>query len=140
MDGPVAASVSHIRHFVHYHDSEVLGINFAKVASWSVLANKRVRDLAGDFVWMIGREAATAEHYLFGRFRVDSDAPGNHDQFKYRISGRTGLWLKPAVPLSDLPWFSRLQQKPAGGFVAVTDEEVLDGLRHVVHPPVAAVA
>lgn len=117
-------------------------MSFAKVATWSVLANKRVRDLAGDFVWMVGRDAATSEHYLFGRFRVDSDAPGDHAQFKYRISGRTGLWLKPAVPLSALPWFSALQPKVGGGssFVAVTDEEILNGLRHIVHPPVAAVA
>ncbi len=138
----MAGSVSHIRHFVHFHDPDVLGIGFTKVASWSVLANKRVRDLAGDFVWMIGREPKSSEHFLFGRFRVDSDAPGNHEQFKYRISGRTGLWLKPAVPVSALPWFSGLLQKStsASSFVAVTDEQILDGLRHVIHPPVAAVA
>jgi hypothetical protein len=131
-------SVSRIRHFVSFHNPEVLGVGFKKVTTWSVLANKRVRDLNGDFVWMVGREPEGTDFFLFGRFRVDADGPGNHADYKYRISGSSGLWIKPAVKLNELPWFALLLQKSSNfnnAFLAVTDEEILDGLRHVVHPP-----
>lgn len=131
-------SVSRIRHFVSYHNPEVLGVGFKKVNRWSVLANKRVRDLAGDFVWMVGREADATDYFLFGRFRIDADGPGDHAEYKYRISGTSGLWIKPPVKLNEMPWFPTLLQKSANfntAFLAVTDETILDGLRQVVHPP-----
>lgn len=133
-------SISHIRHFVSYHNPDVLGAGFRTVKSWSVLVHKRVRDLHGDFVWMVGREPGSADHFLFGRFRVDADGPSDSETLKYRISGKSGLWFKPAIPLDTLTWFPGLRQKFSGvgaSCVAVTDDEILNGLRHLANPPAA---
>jgi hypothetical protein len=121
-----------IRHFMNYHNPKVMEHDFTSVNTFGILTNKRVRDLPGDIVWMIGRKDSSAAYWLYGRFRVNHAGLTDDSFFRYEVQGVDGYWFRPPMRLDTESWFPELLKCTANfstGFQSIKDDILVKGLQ-----------
>jgi hypothetical protein len=117
-----------IRHFICYHDPDVLGYDFRDIDHFHVLTNKSTRDLEGDVVWLIGRSWSGLAYYLVSRFRVEQVWAS---EGWIHLSGSKGHQFSPPRRVTKKPWFVHYKDAMHGlshGLQHVKNEIVLRGL------------
>lgn len=121
-----------VRHWLAYHNPDVMGFEFYECEGFAILTNKRVRDLVGDIVWDVGRLGGTTRYFLDCRFRVTHLGPADPTSgFSLRVSGDDGLLFGPALEITAKPWFEELRRVTGNfsvGFQSIKDSAVRSGL------------
>ena len=118
-----------VRHFICFHDPEALGYDFRDVAGFHVLTRKKIRDLEGDVVWLIGRDSSGSDYYLVFRFRIERVWTS---EGWIHLAARKGDRFSPPRRISGKPWFLRYKDAIRGlshGLQRVKDDIVLRGLK-----------
>lgn len=93
--------------YVQYHNSEAMEfscLDFDESEGFGIVTSKSVSKLMGSRIWLIGGIGKPRKYYLCYNFLVDKIEPSNGD-FKFVVDGQQGTFFKPAIPLSDSPWF-----------------------------------
>jgi hypothetical protein len=105
-----------IKHYVQYHNSEVMGdpcdeFDDLDIGYFGIVTNKSVQKLQGNKIWLICGEGKPREYFLCQFFIVDEVRKTNdNSDFKYYVTGKEGISLRPPIPLNPLPWFKDFRE------------------------------
>ncbi len=123
-----------MRHFVVYHNPDVMPYPADHVSELSVYSNKVVSDLRGDRIWLLTGSERPRKFFLVSTFLVDDVDTSGREGFQLKALGTKGRIFKPFPRLDELPWFDELKRAQgnfAFGLQPITQPEVLTGLTHV---------
>lgn len=124
-----------VRHFVHYHNPDVMGQDAMLLHDLHVVPNKNVgQDLYGQRIWLLTGRGRPREYLVCLTFIVDSLQSDPEARFRTRISGEHGTTLQPFVRVGDLNWFPKLRRATgnfAFGLQPITDPDIIAGLSAV---------
>lgn len=126
-------SYHQFRHFINYHNPDAMGFEFDEVEGFACVT-KKISDLVGNRVWLVGRRGDARDCYLYGTFKIATVEQGDFGGFVTRISGVSGQLFDPAVRLDDLPWFPSLKMAMANfslGFQRLKSGPALEGLQSI---------
>jgi len=122
--------------YVQYHNSETMGfscLEFDESEGFGILTSKSSSKLRGNRIWLIGGIGKPRKYYLCYNFFVETIKPSEGD-FKFIVDGQQGTFFKPAILLSDFPWFKdflKSQQNFSMGLRKI-EEVFVDELEKVV--------
>lgn len=123
-----------MRHFVVYHNPDVMPYPADEVSELSVYSNKMVSDLPGDRIWLLTGSDRPRKFYLVSTFVVDEVDTSGREGFQLKASGTKGRIFKPFPRLDALPWFDELKRAQgnfAFGLQPITQPAVIAGLNGV---------
>jgi hypothetical protein len=121
-----------MKHFVVYHNPEKMGYLADEFNEPCVLTNKPVEGLGGARMWLIQGKGKPRQYFLRGTFTVVSIDRDTDEGFRYRVRGRNGDFFRPAIDITDLPWFKRFKRSQgnfAFGLQRISDQAVIDQLK-----------
>ena len=113
-----------------------MGYPVSKVEQPQLLTRKPVtREILGDRIWVI--EGAGRPRKIRSRLHVYRQRlPGESDpEFANMVTGRSGVFFRPSLPLDELPWFAEFLRYVGNfglGFQVIAVPEYLHGLEAVV--------
>ncbi|ODT82154.1 MAG: hypothetical protein ABS69_05350 [Nitrosomonadales bacterium SCN 54-20] len=98
-----------MKHYVQYHNSDKRGGRPSQSGDeFAIYANKSIRHLLGQRVWLISGEGAKKKtFYLEYSFVVENVEVGSPS----RATGRDGLCSKTRIKLSGLSWFEEFKHR-----------------------------
>lgn len=98
--------VALMKHYVQYHNAEGMGYSCDKVDSFSIMTDKVITDLPGNMLWLINGEGKPKRYSLCASFIVNKVRANEPlSGFKYFVSGETGTFFRPQIPLNRLSWY-----------------------------------
>ena len=123
-----------MRHYVHYHNPDVMGYDASEVDTLNVLTNKRVNDdVVGERVWLLTGRGKPREYFLCLTFIADQVGSGPDGKFRTMVSGTDGTVFDPFPRVDQLDWFGDFRKEMgnfAFGFQAVKDARSLSRTEH----------
>ena len=126
-----------MKHFVSYHNAEVMGYTFEEATAYSVVTRKHL-DLKGQRIWSISGEGQPRSYFLRETWIVDDTGPSDQAGFSHYARGSSGFRFNPPVPLKQLSWFRAFRESQGNfglGLNRIKDEfvgelEALLGSKH----------
>lgn len=125
-----------MRHFVQYHNADSMGPYQRDPGGrrCGIVTNKSVKQLLGDFVWLITGDGTPKSYFLCEAFVVDDidEKPGPLGNEAKAVHGRA---FKRRIPIDKKPWFKLLRRRTGNfgfGLQRIKDQEVIRGLMELL--------
>lgn len=126
-----------MKHFLIYHNPEIMGYSLDSVNDFVAFTNRNVPDEnIGSKVWVITGEGKPIEYYLKMYFIIDDIKSGAEKNFKSKLIGvaDNGNILKKMKRIDNLTWFDEFKNQMANfvGFTEIKQQKFIDELEKLV--------
>jgi hypothetical protein len=122
-----------MRHFVQYHNPDVMGQYRPSPKNNGIVTNKFFTSLVGGTVWLVTSKGRRPRRYfLCSSFVVDEVERDNAGQFPNRAIGSTGQDCD--VEIGNQPWFPELLKTTGNfglGLLPISSKAIIQGLQEV---------
>ncbi len=120
--------------YLAYHNPETMGFRAAELKEHAVLTKKEVPRIIGDRVWLVTGEAKPRKYFLCGYFIVNRIETIDDPNFRKRISGTIGKFIRPIRRLDQEEWFADFKHSNGNfglGFQPINEVRFIKGLEKV---------
>lgn len=124
-----------MRHFVVYHNPDVMCYPALDVGRLEIYTNKKRSDAVGGRVWLITDEGEPSKYLLRLSFLVESVDASDQAKFCARVTGKEGNLFHPMPALNGEPWFPQFIKRQGNlsfGFHPINDPLVEAGLQRFI--------
>ena len=121
-----------MRHFVQYHNPDVMGRYKASHRRFGIVTNKPVGALLGNRVWLVTGSGKPRRYYLCSSFVVNRLERVDDGEFRNHAQGADGRDFVPFIEIGAMPWFAKLLKTTANfslGLVQIRSTVTIRGLQ-----------